>query len=160
MKRFHVHLSVSDINESIRFYSQLFAAKPMVIENDYAKWMLDDPRVNFAISTRSGIPGVDHLGIQTENSDELNEIGERLAQANTLAHAEPTAECCYAKSEKLWAIDPQGIRWESFHTTGALTTYHGDKDSCEMSSARAYDFEAPAVVAANKSCCEPKSTCC
>lgn len=160
MKRFHVHVSVSDINESVAFYSGLFAAMPTVLENDYAKWMLEDPRVNFAISTKGGKPGVDHLGIQAENNDELDEIGERLLHANTRTLAEPAAECCYAKSEKLWASDPQGIRWESFHTTGCLTTYHGDKDSCETSAALAVEFENTAVVAAKPSCCAPQSNCC
>jgi len=116
MKRLHVHVGVHDLEQSIRFYSALFAAQPAVKKDDYAKWMLDDPRVNFAISTRGKKGGLDHLGIQAENSDELEEIGSRLAQADVSVLPQKDASCCYAKSDKYWTIDPQGIPWESFHT--------------------------------------------
>ena len=123
MKRLHVHVSVKDISHSIGFYSALFAAQPSVVKSDYAKWMLEDPRVNFAISTRGREPGLDHLGIQVENSDELQEVYARLREAggNILEQGETT--CCYAKSEKSWIDDPAGIAWETFCTTGESTVY-------------------------------------
>jgi predicted enzyme related to lactoylglutathione lyase len=123
MKRLHVHVSVEDIAHSIGFYSALFAAKPSVVKPDYAKWMLEDPRVNFAISTRGRQPGLDHLGIQVENTDELHEVYARLREAggNILEQGQTT--CCYAQSEKSWIDDPAGIAWETFHTTGESTVY-------------------------------------
>ena len=123
MKRLHVHVSVEDIAHSVGFYSALFAAKPAIVKDDYAKWMLDDPRVNFAISTRGRQPGLDHLGIQVENTDELHEVYARLREAggNIVEQGETT--CCYAKSEKSWIDDPAGIAWETFHTTGESTVY-------------------------------------
>ncbi len=142
MKRFHVHLAVRDLNESVRFYSVLFAAKPNVLQPEYAKWMLDDPRVNFAISTRSGTPGIDHLGIQAENADELSELGVRLDAAGQAVVPEAGAECCHARSDKMWTEDPQGMRWETFHTMGSIATYHGASGACEMSSARGTDLKA------------------
>ncbi len=159
MKRFHVHLSVRDLDASIRFYSTLFSAKPTVREPEYAKWMLEDPRVNFAISTRSGSPGIDHLGIQAENADELAELGARLDLAGEAVVAEPGAECCHARSDKVWSQDPQGTRWETFHTVGSIATYHGAAGACEMSSARAVDLEAMAGrEQRNASCCAPVRT--
>jgi len=123
MKRLHVHVAVSDLSQSVGFYSALFAAQPTVLKTDYAKWMLDDPRVNFAISTRGREPGLDHLGIQVENQEELHEVYGRLSQAggNIIEQGETT--CCYAKSEKSWTDDPAGIAWEAFHTTGESTVY-------------------------------------
>ena len=123
MKRLHVHVSVHDLKQSIRFYSALFAAQPTVLKDDYAKWMLDDPRVNFAISTRASKAGVDHLGIQAEDGAELEEIGTRLAQADVSTTAQKNASCCYAKSDKYWTIDPQGVAWESFHTLDSVPMY-------------------------------------
>jgi catechol 2,3-dioxygenase-like lactoylglutathione lyase family enzyme len=123
MKRFHVHVNVRDLDASIRFYSNLFAAEPAVVKPDYAKWMLDDPRVNFAISLRERAAGVDHLGVQAETAEELADIGSRLAAADAIAMAEAGATCCYAHSDKFWAEDPQGLRWETFHTHGEATTY-------------------------------------
>ena len=123
MKRFHVHVSVHDLQQSIRFYSALFAAEPAVRKDDYAKWMLDDPRVNFAISTRASKAGLDHLGIQTENAAELEDLGSRLAQADVAVTAQKGASCCYAKSDKYWTLDPQGIAWESFHTLDSVPMY-------------------------------------
>jgi hypothetical protein len=114
---------VHDIEQSVRFYSALFAAQPSVLKDDYAKWMLDDPRVNFAISTRSAKAGLDHLGIQAESGDELEEIGARLAQADVAITAQKGAACCYAKSDKYWTIDPQGIAWESFRTLDSVPMY-------------------------------------
>jgi len=126
MKRFHVHVGVHDLKQSVRFYSALFAAQPTVLKDDYAKWQLEDPRVNFAISTRPGKAGIDHLGLQAENGDELEEIGSRLAQADVSITAQKGASCCYAKSDKYWTVDPQGVAWESFHTLEAAPVYGGE----------------------------------
>ena len=126
MKRLHVHVAVHDIKQSVRFYSALFAAQPTVLKDDYAKWMLDDPRVNFAISARGAKAGLDHLGIQAENGAELEDLGSRLAQADVAVTAQKGASCCYAKSDKYWTIDPQGIAWESFHTLDSVPMYGQD----------------------------------
>src|ERR671912_1804787 len=126
VKRLHVHVAVHDLQQSIRFYSALFAAEPAVKKDDYAKWMLDDPRVNFAISTRATKAGLDHLGIQTDNGAELEDLGSRLAQADVAITAQKGASCCYAKSDKYWTIDPQGIAWESFHTLDSVPMYGQD----------------------------------
>jgi predicted enzyme related to lactoylglutathione lyase len=154
MKRLHVHVSVSDISQSIGFYSALFAAQPSVVKPDYAKWMLEDPRMNFAISTRGREVGLDHLGIQVESSDELHEVYERLRQAGGNIIEQGEATCCYAKSEKSWIDDPAGIAWETFHTTGESTVY-GD-GSGENRARIAH--EKPAA------CCAPApkttSACC
>jgi catechol 2,3-dioxygenase-like lactoylglutathione lyase family enzyme len=123
MKRLHVHVAVEDLSRSVSFYSTLFAAEPTVVKQDYAKWMLDDPRVNFAISARGAAPGVDHLGIQVEDRAELHEVYDRLKQAEWPVLEEGATTCCYAKSEKSWIADPQGVAWETFHTTGESTTY-------------------------------------
>jgi hypothetical protein len=126
MKRFHVHVGVHDLKQSVRFYSALFAAEPTVLKDDYAKWQLEDPRINFAISTFASKSGIDHLGLQAENGDELEEIGLRLAQADVSTTAQKGASCCYAKSDKYWTIDPQGLAWESFHTLDSAPTYGQD----------------------------------
>ena len=123
MKRMHVHVSVRDIPDAVRFYSALFAAQPSMVKPDYAKWMLDDPRVNFAISTRGREPGLDHLGIQVESQDELREVYGRLHQAGGKIIEQGHTTCCYAKSEKSWIDDPAGISWETFFTTGEATDY-------------------------------------
>ena len=127
MKRFHVHVGVRDLQQSIRFYSAMFAAAPTVRKPDYAKWMLDDPRVNFAISTRAEKAGLDHLGIQAEDDAELEEIGSRLAQADVSLLPQKGATCCYAKSDKYWTLDPQGIAWESFHSLDSVPVYGEDR---------------------------------
>jgi len=118
VKRMHVHVSVEDITNSIGFYSALFAAPPAVVKPDYAKWMLDDPRVNFAISTRGRQPGLDHLGIQVESQDELQEVYARLREAGGDIIEQGQTACCYAKSEKSWIDDPAGISWETFFHHG------------------------------------------
>jgi catechol 2,3-dioxygenase-like lactoylglutathione lyase family enzyme len=123
MKRLHVHVAVSDLSQSLSFYSALFAAQPTVLKSDYAKWMLDDPRVNFAISTRGRQPGLDHLGIQVESQEELREVYGRLHQAGGNVVEQGQTACCYAKSEKSWIDDPAGISWETFHTTGESIDY-------------------------------------
>ena len=150
MKRFHVHVNVADLDASIGFYSTLFGTAPSVRKPDYAKWMLDDPRVNFAISQRDRAAGVDHLGLQADESAELEEIGARLIAADKGALAEQGTTCCYAHSDKYWAEDPQGVRWETFRTHGEATTY-----------------SAPTHEPSDTACCGPssgsapaKSACC
>lgn len=163
MKRLHVHVSVGDLSQSVRFYSALFATAPTVVKADYAKWMLDDPRVNFAISSRGGESGLDHFGIQVESPDELREVYTRLQQADRPVLEEGATTCCYAKSEKAWIADPQGIAWETFLTTGESTVYG---DSADLGSVRTVrGIESPSH-AAQDSCCAPpsvtpaKTTCC
>jgi predicted enzyme related to lactoylglutathione lyase len=150
MKRLHVHVSVEDIPHSIGFYSALFAAEPTVVKPDYAKWMLDDPRVNFAISTRGREPGLDHLGIQVEDTDELHQVYARMRQAGGSVIEQGQTACCYAKSEKSWIDDPAGIAWETFHTTGESTTY-GD-GSGENVARIAHEKQSGEQSA----CCAPK----
>ena len=125
MKRFHIHTTVADLPKSIAFYSQLFAAEPTRVEADYAKWMLDDPRVNFAISTRGSQVGVDHLGIQTETEEELSELRARAIAAGMALLDEGETNCCYARSDKYWLQDPQGLAWEGFRTLGDVPMYGG-----------------------------------
>jgi len=126
MKRFHVHVAVHDLEQSIRFYSALFGAQPSVKKEDYAKWMLEDPKINFAISNRGHTTGVNHLGLQAEDSAELEDIGSRLARADVATTEQKGASCCYAKSDKYWTVDPQGVPWESFHTLDTVPVYGQD----------------------------------
>jgi catechol-2,3-dioxygenase len=141
MKRLHVHISVTDLDESVRFYNTLFAAKPTVHKDDYAKWMLEDPLVNFAISKRNKRTGIRHLGIQVEDRAELAEVFERIEHTQRPVLNEGKTTCCYAKSEKNWVEDPQGVQWETFLTTGESTVYGGGlertraKPCCEPSEA-------------------------
>ncbi len=128
MKRFHVHVAVKDLDRSIQFYSTLFNTPPSVYKEDYAKWMLDDPRINFAISARGREPGLDHLGIQVEDADDLKEIAIRLTEAQQPVLEQEQTTCCYAKADKAWVHDPQGIAWESFYTTDTATTYGEETD--------------------------------
>jgi len=144
MKRLHVHVAVNDLAQSLRFYSALFAAEPTVKKDDYAKWQLDDPRVNFAISTRGKAGGLDHLGIQAENDAELEDIAARLAQADVAVMPQKNAACCYAKSDKYWTLDPQGIAWESFHTLDAIPVFGAD--SASMPQERKAACCAPAAA--------------
>ncbi|HEX5280604.1 MAG TPA: ArsI/CadI family heavy metal resistance metalloenzyme [Micropepsaceae bacterium] len=125
MKHFHVHVAVENLEQSIGFYSTVFAAPPTVLKPDYAKWVLDDPRVNFAISQRGAEPGIEHLGIQVENEAELNEVYARLAKAERPVIEEKATTCCYAQSDKQWIADPTGISWETFLTHGEATVYGG-----------------------------------
>ncbi len=122
MKRFHVHVSVGDVEQSIRFYSALFGTEPSVVKHDYAKWMLEDPRVNFAISTGAAAKGVDHLGLQVDSSEELAALEGQLRGAASLL-TETNTTCCYARSDKHWVTDPQGVAWETFHTLGSAPVY-------------------------------------
>ncbi|HVI59563.1 MAG TPA: ArsI/CadI family heavy metal resistance metalloenzyme [Luteimonas sp.] len=162
MNRFHVHLNVSNLDASIRFYSQLFASAPAVVKGDYAKWMLEDPRVNFAISTTGRTPGIDHLGIQVDSGAELASLGQRLDAAGSTVVPEPDATCCYARSDKMWTEDPQGTRWETFHTFGDAVTYHAADGACTTEGAAC---SAPPPALQQKAgradgCCAPASSCC
>ena len=149
MKRLHVHVGVNDLDQSVGFYSTLFGAEPGVVKEDYAKWMLDDPRVNFAISAgMHARKGIEHLGIQVEGSDELAEVYGRLKSAGRPMLEEGKTTCCYAKSEKSWVTDPDGVIWEAFHTTGAATVY-GDSPSFDALAAAASPDAAPGK------CCAP-----
>ena len=138
MKRFHVHAHVEDLAKSVAFYSKLFAAAPARLEADYAKWMIDDPRINFAISTRGGKPGVDHLGFQTDSAEELDELKTRAESADMALLDEGSTSCCYARSDKNWVVDPQGIAWEHFHTLGDIPVFsEGSKAAISAKPAEA-----------------------
>jgi catechol 2,3-dioxygenase-like lactoylglutathione lyase family enzyme len=156
MKRLHVHVAVKDLEASVRFYSPLFSASPKVQKPDYAKWMLDDPRVNFAISSRGAEPGVDHLGIQVEDRSELEEVYGRLKAADAPVIEEGETVCCYAQSEKSWIQDPQGVQWETFLTSGESTVYGTDlvipKDAKAATAAAAKSETACCAP----SCCSPQ----
>lgn len=134
MKRLHVHVAVENLDASIRFYSHLFATEPTVRRDDYAKWMLEDPRMNFAISARGMQPGIEHLGIQVENPIELSDVYSRLQRADAPVREDGLTTCCYAKSEKSWINDPQGVKWETFLTMGDSTTYGSDTVSSPPST--------------------------
>lgn len=161
MKRFHVHVSVADLQASIRFYSALFAAQPTLVKEDYAKWMLDDPRLNFAISSRGAAsdPGVDHLGFQVETEDELADMHARLAAAELPLQAQIGANCCYAKSDKYWSVDPQGIAWESYRTLASIPTFgRSRQDGSEGATCRTPASETGEP--ASKGGCASTSSCC
>jgi hypothetical protein len=168
MKRLHVHVSVENVSNAIGFYSALFAAQPSVVKPDYAKWMLDDPRVNFAISMRGRAAGLDHLGIQVEDSSELHDVYARLGKAGGTVIEQGQTTCCYAKSEKAWIDDPAGISWETFLTSGESTVY-GDGTGERAGEARiAHEGGNRAVQSGSQAgaCCAPKpeakqaSACC
>ncbi|WP_417491536.1 ArsI/CadI family heavy metal resistance metalloenzyme [Maricaulis sp.] len=148
MKRLHIHVAVDDLPGSIKFYSTLFASEPSVEKSDYAKWMLEDPRVNFAISARGTKTGIEHLGIQAEDGAELAEVYQRLASADAAVLEEGETTCCYAKSEKSWVNDPSGIAWEVFHTTGEAVTYGGAAAGADLPPSARAGSDAQA-------CCTP-----
>lgn len=160
MKRLHVHVAVENLDDSIRFYSGMFASAPTIRKEDYAKWMLDDPRVNFAISQRGREKGLNHLGIQVEDQAELQEMEARLLSLQSPVVSEDKAACCYATSDKYWVEDPSGIAWETFHTLDAIPVYGEDarKAACCV--------PLPAGEKAGEACCVPmhgnagQSTCC
>lgn len=129
MKRFHIHVGVKDLEKSVQFYSTLFGQKPTKLKEDYAKWMLEDPRINFAISTRAGVKGVDHLGIQVDEDSELAEITERLKEADLGVYDEGETTCCYAESKKAWVLDPAGIPWEAYCTMGDAEVFKTKSES-------------------------------
>lgn len=147
MNRFHVHVNVTDLAKSVGFYSELFGVTPTVQQPDYAKWMIDDPQLNFAISTgQAETVGIAHLGLQVTDKAALAVIGARLQAADSVTLAEANTTCCYARSDKFWAEDPQGVRWETFHTHGTATTYGGGAETID-----------------DVGCCGPKTnqgTCC
>ena len=154
MKRFHVHAHVEDLGASVDFYSKLFAAAPTRLEQDYAKWMLDDPRINFAISTRGGQPGIDHLGIQTDSTDELTVLKARAEAADMTVMHEGETSCCYARSEKHWVTDPQGIAWEHFHTLDSIPTFGAaGRSAGEAKACCAATGQAAAPAKQASSCC-------
>lgn len=131
MKRFHIHVAVDDLAANIRFYSTVFGQAPEVVKVDYAKWMLDDPRINFAISNRGLAKGIDHLGLQVDSDAELAALREQVGRARIEARDQPEAACCYANSNKYWITDPQGIAWETYHTLGAIPTFGADAKKVE-----------------------------
>lgn len=155
MKRFHVHVSVGDLPESIRFYSTLFGTEPTVRKSDYAKWMLDDPRVNFAISAHRQPAGVNHLGFQVETDEELRGLEAQLAAADAQMIQEDEQPCCYARSNKYWVTDPTGIAWETFHTLGSIPVYGEDSAVFEHGAAVTPDGAAAAV--SKSPCCVPSA---
>jgi catechol 2,3-dioxygenase-like lactoylglutathione lyase family enzyme len=155
MKRFHVHVSVSDMDQSIGFYSTLFGAPPTVHKDDYAKWMLDDPRINFAISKRAHVSGVNHLGFQVDDATELDAFHERLAQADKNLIRESGTTCCYAKSDKYWVTDPQGVAWETFHTLGSAPVYGDDTIMAPVQIEAGACCVPLAKTAAADPCCVP-----
>lgn len=154
MKRLHVHIAVDDLAANIRFYSALFGTGPTVEKDDYAKWQIDDPRVNFAISTRGRTPGLDHVGIQTEDEGELAEVRGRLEAAGVQGLAQEATTCCYARSDKYWTLDPQGIAWESFHTLGQAEVF-GERPEEAGSNGACCTPDIPGQLEAN-----PSTKCC
>ena len=158
MKRFHAHVHVDDLAQSIAFYSKLFAEAPTRVEADYAKWMLEDPRVNFAISTRGAKPGLDHFGMQTDDAQELAELKARAEAADMALLDEGNTTCCYARSEKHWVTDPQGIAWEHFHTLGDIPVFNEATPSSSAGACCAPSAAAPAPAASRAACCGPATT--
>lgn len=156
MKRFHVHVAVDDLAANIRFYSTAFGMPPNVEKPDYAKWMLEDPRVNFAISARGRMPGIDHLGIQVETETELATLRDQVAKAEIAALDQPGATCCYARSDKYWTTDPQGIAWETFRTLESVPVYGENTRAAAQANADACCAPAPSVQSTTpktKACC-------
>jgi len=166
MKRFHVHVSVRDLPESVRFYSGLFDAPPAVEKADYAKWILDDPRINFAVSRRSQTAGVNHLGFQVDSDEELKELRRQVAKNGIAALDQTGTSCCYAKSDKYWIEDPQGIAWEAFHTLGSVPIYGeearrtGDKSACCIPLAGKADGEEQSACCVPTDKTESSAACC
>jgi len=159
MKRLHVHVGVTDLHQSIDFYTTLFAATPTVVKDDYAKWMLDDPRVNFAISSgEHDSKGIEHLGIQVESGDELAEVYGRLKAADGPVLEEGQTTCCYAQSEKSWIADPDGVVWEAFFTNGEATVYGDSPELSKLESNNAAEGQCCAPSLAPTPA--PKATCC
>jgi len=156
MKRFHVHVSVDDLPKNVRFYSAMFGVAPTVEKPDYAKWMLDDPRINFAISRRGGAAGVNHLGFQVDSEEDLKALREQISSADIEARDEVGANCCYAKSDKYWVQDPQGVAWETFHTLGDIPVFGEHTATAEPTQAACCVPEAPLTFAPRpkaKACC-------
>ena len=157
MKRFHVHVAVDDLPKSIAFYSTLFGATPAVEKPDYAKWMLEDPRINFAVSQRGGETGVDHLGIQVETEEELAAMRAQLATADAPVEDEGVTGCCYAISDKHWVTDPQGVAWETYRTLDAIPTFHAQVKPDAAACCGPAPAEADAGVK-SAACCGPAAS--
>lgn len=155
MKRFHVHVVVPKLDESVRFYTGLFGAEPTVLKDDYAKWMLEDPRVNFAISARGGATGVNHLGFQVDSDEELSSLREQAFAASLDVVDQRGAQCCYASSNKYWAKDPAGVPWETWHTLGTIPLYGADSQTAsEQGGACCMPTTSiPATIPRKSSCC-------
>lgn len=162
MKRFHVHVGVENLDASIRFYSSLFGTAPTVRKDDYAKWMIEDPRINFAISRRDNRVGVNHLGLQADSADELADIRAHFAAAGPAVIDEPDASCCYAKSDKHWVTDPQGIAWEGYHTLGEIHYFDGNGNEAMSALCGTASSAEPACCAGEKTAgtTMPRSGCC
>lgn len=148
MKRMHLHINVADIDQAVDFYSVLFGAPPSVVKTDYAKWMLEDPRVNLAISSRARTAGIDHVGIQVDSAAELGELAGRLKDAGAQTLDQEATTCCYAKSDKSWVTDTAGVRWETFFTMGEATSYGEDIAVEEVAGAC-----CPSAAATKSACC-------
>ena len=159
MKRFHVHAHVEDLQASVAFYAKLFGVAPTRLESDYAKWMLDDPRINFAISTRGGKPGVDHLGIQADTPEELAELKARARAADAPVLDEGATTCCYAQSEKHWITDPQGIAWEHFQTLADIPTFSASQATAPQAASACCPGDAPRGKPVGIAV-KPASNCC
>jgi hypothetical protein len=154
MKRFHVHMHVADLDSSVRFYSTLFGEQPVVIKSDYAKWMLEDPRVNFAITSGASKPQIDHLGLQVESGEDLSTIGTRLKAAGETVREQVNATCCYALGDKGWATDPNGISWETFHSFGESAVFGNDlMPPAEAAQPRSTESSCAPALPAARSCC-------
>ena len=153
MKRLHLHVSVPDLAQSIQFYETLFGAPATVVKDDYAKWMLEDPRVNFAISQRERAAGVDHVGIQVDSAEELSELATRLKAAGATTFDQEATTCCYAQSDKSWVNDPAGVRWETFYTFGEATSYGEDEPAAVAAAPAAACCGAPEPAARTAACC-------
>lgn len=162
MKRLHVHIKVADLEKSIGFYATLFGTQPSVHKPDYAKWSLAEPAVNFAISQRAGLPGIEHLGIEVDSDAALAEITDRLKQAENSLHEEHATTCCYARSNKTWAEDPQGVKWETFHSFGSSARYGADARAAADAASNETACCTPAEREAKTCCDQPAdgSACC
>jgi catechol 2,3-dioxygenase-like lactoylglutathione lyase family enzyme len=162
MKRFHVHLAVENLDTSLTFYRKLFGAEPTVQKPDYAKWMLEDPRINFAISARGAKPGVDHLGFQVDSTDELVALREHAAKADLSAIVEDGTACCYAESDKHWITDPQGVAWEHYHTLADIPVFNRRTETAEACCPpnSSVDVAVAPPVQPKLKTCAPASGCC
>lgn len=164
MKRFHIHIAVNDLSDSIRFYSSIFGVPPSLEREDYAKWKLDDPSVNFAISKRGHASGVNHLGIQVDSEDELTEVSQRINGLDIPTSEQENSACCYAQSNKYWTLDPQGIAWEAFHTLEEIPVFGKDTQTTveNESSACCIPLNMTMESDSEAACCIPneKADCC
>jgi predicted enzyme related to lactoylglutathione lyase len=154
MRRFHVHVSVENLESAVRFYSTLFGVAPSVQYHDYAKWMLEEPRVNFAISQRERAAGVNHLGFQLDSTEELHGMRAQLQAADAGLVEEAAQACCYARSDKYWVTDPAGIAWETFHTLGSIPMF-GEETSSTTGNACCVPLASIKTLSKSQACCVP-----